>query len=59
MYMCIYMCVCVCVCMNHFAIHLKLTHCKISIKKFKTLKSLKTEKSQKGVMLQELNLFIE
>ena len=55
MYMYIYMCVC----MNHFAIHLKLTHCKISIKIFKTLKSLKTEKSQKGVMLQELNLFIE
>ena len=53
------MCVCVCVCMNNFAIHLKLTYCKISIKNFKTLKSLKTEKSQKGVMLQELNLFIE
>ena len=45
--------------MNHLAIHLKLTHRKISIKYFKTVKSLKTEKSQKGVMLPELNLSIE
>ena len=49
-YICIYMCVCVCVCVciaNHFAVHLKLTHCKLTILQFKKANKKQKQNKQK------------